>query len=58
MTAPYKYPRAIEFVLKICQKPSAADQAQRARIREFEIKKDVIEKLKKRVYGRGRTSRS
>jgi acetyl-CoA synthetase len=48
MTAPYKYPRAIEFVKELPKTISGKIKRKELRIMEFEKKKDVIEKLKEK----------
>ncbi len=48
MTAPYKYPRAIEFVKDLPKTISGKIKRRELRIMEFERKKDVIEKLKEK----------
>jgi len=48
MTAPYKYPRAIEFVKELPKTISGKIKRRELRIMEFEKKKDVIEKLKEK----------
>ena len=48
MTAPYKYPRAIEFVKDLPKTISGKIKRRELRIMEFEKKRDVIEKLKEK----------
>ncbi len=48
ITAPYKYPRAIEFVKELPKTISGKIKRRELRIMEFEKKKDVIEKLKEK----------
>lgn len=48
VTAPYKYPRAIEFVKELPKTISGKIKRKELRIKEFEKKKDVIEKLKEK----------
>jgi acetyl-CoA synthetase len=48
ITAPYKYPRAIEFVKELPKTISGKIKRMELRIMEFEKKKDVIEKLKEK----------
>jgi len=48
VTAPYKYPRAIEFVKELPKTISGKIKRRELRIMEFEKKKDVIEKLKEK----------
>jgi acetyl-CoA synthetase len=48
ITAPYKYPRAIEFVKEVPKTISGKIKRRELRIMEFEKKKDVIEKLKEK----------
>jgi acetyl-CoA synthetase len=48
VTAPYKYPRAIEFVKELPKTISGKIKRKELRIMEFEKKKDVIEKLKEK----------
>ena len=54
ITAPYKYPRDIEFVKELPKTISSKIKRKELRIMEFERKRDVIEKLK----GRGLWLRS
>ena len=48
ITAPYKYPRDIEFVKELPKTISGKIKRKKLRIMEFERKRDVIEKLKER----------
>jgi acetyl-CoA synthetase len=48
ITAPYKYPRAIEFVNELPKTISGKIKRKALRIMEFEKKGDVIEKLKEK----------
>lgn len=48
MTAPYKYPRAIEFVKELLKTISGKIKRRELRIMEFDKKKDVIENLKEK----------
>jgi acetyl-CoA synthetase len=48
VTAPYKYPRAIEFVKELPKTISGKIKRKELRTKEFEKKKDVIEKLKEK----------
>ena len=48
VTAPYKYPREIEFVKELPKTISGKIRRKELRISEFETKKDVIEKLKEK----------
>jgi len=48
MTAPYKYPRAIEFVKDLPKTISGKIKRKELRIKEFEKNKDVIEKLREK----------
>ena len=48
ITAPYKYPREIEFVKELPKTISGKIKRKELRTREFERKRDVIEKLKEK----------
>ncbi len=48
MTAPYKYPRAVEFVKELPKTISGKIKRKDLRMMEFERKKDVIETLKEK----------
>jgi len=48
ITAPYKYPREIEFVKELPKTISGKIKRKELRAREFERKRDVIEKLKEK----------
>ncbi|MCZ7384879.1 MAG: AMP-binding protein [Candidatus Methanoperedens sp.] len=48
ITAPYKYPRAVEFVRELPKTISGKIKRRELRMMEFEKKKDVIEKLKEK----------
>ena len=48
ITAPYKYPREIEFVKELPKTISGKIKRKELRIMEFERKRDVIEKLKEK----------
>jgi acetyl-CoA synthetase len=48
ITAPYKYPRDIEFVKDLPKTISGKIKRKELRITEFEKKRDVIEKLKEK----------
>ncbi|MEL4304440.1 acyl-CoA synthetase [Methanococcoides sp. LMO-2] len=48
VTAPYKYPREIEFVRELPKTISGKIKRKELRINEFETKGDVIEKLKEK----------
>ena len=48
ITAPYKYPRAVEFVMELPKTISGKIKRRELRMMEFEKKKDVIEKLKEK----------
>ncbi len=48
MTAPYKYPRAVEFVEELPKTISGKIKRKELRMMEFEKKKDVITKLKEK----------
>ncbi|AKB85287.1 acyl-CoA synthetase [Methanococcoides methylutens] len=48
VTAPYKYPREIEFVRELPKTISGKIKRKELRMNEFETKKDVIEKLKEK----------
>lgn len=48
ITAPYKYPREIEFVTELPKTISGKIKRKDLRIMEFEKKRDVIEKLKEK----------
>ncbi len=48
ITAPYKYPRAIEFVNELPKTISGKIKRKELRTMEFEKKKDIIEKLKEK----------
>jgi acetyl-CoA synthetase len=53
VTAPYKYPRDIEFVEELPKTISSKIKRKELRIMEFEKKRDVIEKLKEEgLWGR------
>ncbi|MBN1455301.1 MAG: AMP-binding protein [Methanomicrobia archaeon] len=54
ITAPYKYPRAIEFVDELPKTISGKIKRKELRTREFERKREVIEKLKEKgMWQRG-----
>ena len=54
ITAPYKYPREIEFVTELPKTISGKIKRKALRTREFERKKEVIEKLKEKgLWQRG-----
>jgi len=48
MTAPYKYPRAVEFVKELPKTISGKIKRRELRMMEFERKRDVIEMLKEK----------
>ena len=48
ITAPYKYPREIEFVTELPKTISGKIKRKELRTMEFERKRDVIEKLKEK----------
>ena len=48
ITAPYKYPRDIEFVDELLKTISGKIKRKELRIREFEKKRDVIETLREK----------
>ncbi|MCK4397922.1 MAG: hypothetical protein KAV25_02895 [Methanophagales archaeon] len=48
ITAPYKYPREIEFVKELPKTISGKIKRKELRTMEFERKRDVIEKLKEK----------
>lgn len=48
ITAPYKYPRAVEFVKELPKTISGKIKRRELRMMEFERKKDMIEKLKEK----------
>jgi acetyl-CoA synthetase len=48
ITAPYKYPREIEFVKQLPKTISGKIKRKELRIMEFERKRDVIEKLEEK----------
>ncbi len=48
ITAPYKYPRAVEFVKELPKTISGKIKRRELRMMEFEKKRDVIEKLKEK----------
>ncbi len=48
ITAPYKYPRAVEFVRELPKTISGKIKRRELRMMEFEKNKDVIEKLKEK----------
>ncbi|WP_135604792.1 acyl-CoA synthetase [Methanococcoides sp. NM1] len=48
VTAPYKYPREVEFVRELPKTISGKIKRRELRTTEFEIKRDVIEKLKEK----------
>jgi acetyl-CoA synthetase len=48
VTAPYKYPRAVEFVKELPKTISGKIKRRELRMMEFERKRDVIEKLKEK----------
>ena len=48
VTAPYKYPRAVEFVKELPKTISGKIKRRELRMMEFEKKRDVIEKLKEK----------
>ncbi|WP_440951813.1 acyl-CoA synthetase [Methanococcoides sp. FTZ1] len=48
VTAPYKYPRKVEFIKELPKTISGKIKRKELRIKEFETKSDVIEKLKER----------
>jgi acetyl-CoA synthetase len=48
ITAPYKYPRAVEFVKELPKTISGKIKRRELRMMEFERKRDVIETLKKK----------
>ncbi len=48
ITAPYKYPRAVEFVKELPKTISGKIKRRELRMMEFERKRDVIETLKEK----------
>jgi acetyl-CoA synthetase len=48
ITAPYKYPRAVEFIKELPKTISGKIKRRELRMMEFEKKKDLIEKLKEK----------